>query len=78
MASSETDLDNLYPTWKTTGLIWVAFGNFIQSDVDALKKHWFAADPVKKGLLQDIWTRHHDRNQSKQLLNCISFKLIFV
>ncbi len=65
MASTEAELDNLYPSWKTR-LNWISFGNFTQGDLDGLKVQWFQDDFVNRGLLQDIWTRHHDRNQGKK------------
>ena len=63
MASSVIDLDALYPNWNANGLTWIAFGNFTQTDIDGLKIQWFPKDAERRGRLQDIWTRHHDRQQ---------------
>eukprot|EP01036_Dinobryon_divergens_P042723 gene42723-56789_t len=66
MASSVIDLDALYPNWHANGLTWIAFGNFSQTDIEGLKIQWFPKDAERRGRLQDIWTRHHDRQQAGQ------------
>ena len=63
MASSVIDLDALYPNWHANGLTWIAFGNFSPTDIEGLKIQWFPKDAERRGHLQDIWTRHHDRQQ---------------
>ena len=66
MASSVIELDALAPNWHANGLTWIAFGNFTQTDIDGLKIEWFPKDAERRGRLQDIWIRHHDRQQGIQ------------
>ena len=57
------DLEALAPNWNANGLTWIAFGNFTENDIEGLKFQWFPDDAEKRGRLQDIWTRHHERQQ---------------
>ena len=65
MASTEGDLTALKGDWKDSGLTWVQFGDFSQDDINGLKLQWFPQDAVKRGQLQSVWIKHHDRQQGK-------------
>lgn len=49
--------------WKYGGLTWEQFGDFSQDDINGLKTQWFPQDAVKRGQLQSVWIKHHDRQQ---------------
>jgi hypothetical protein len=61
MSSSEQELSDLYQGWNSDGLTWVAFGNSTQEDLNGLKNSWFPENPVRRTKVQDIWTRHPNR-----------------
>jgi hypothetical protein len=70
--SSAAELDNLNVNWNENAFSWEAFGNLIQSDVERFKDLWFPISEqlsvVNRGKLQDIWTRHPNRQQQGNLL----------
>ena len=78
MASSEADLTALKGDWREDGLTWTEFGNCTQNDLDGLKLLWFPKNVVKQIKLQDLWTRHHDRRQSRFDLTLHSVVQIFL
>jgi hypothetical protein len=65
MISTEGDLTALKGNWRDSGLTWDDFGACTQSQLDGLNALWFPNDVVNQIKVQDIWTRHHDRQQGK-------------